>query len=62
MGRIGVRVEAREQSSELPRCPSCGSTEVVPCFIEALEMTTHYGKQRICLLCKTIWTPGKGKC
>ena len=42
-------------------CPGCGSSETVPCFIEALENTRHYGKQRLCLRCKTIFTPSLEK-
>lgn len=52
-----MKAEAEEESKPVLNCPNCGSADSVPCFIEALEDSPHYGRQRMCLLCKTIWTP-----
>jgi hypothetical protein len=54
-GKLGS-AEAHTPANDQTTCPKCGSSQTIPCFIEALEGSEDYGKQRLCLACRMVFT------
>jgi hypothetical protein len=48
--------EAHSAANDQATCPACGSSQTIPCFIEGLEGSEDYGKQRLCLACRMVFT------